>query len=212
MNHKNQSVMREVECSISTADLHDLKNLLSAIIGFADLALDDLDRNHPARPAVAKAMDAAYRAVELSDRLNAAGVPGPVQPAVATNAPSVLVVDDEAIAREILGVYLTRAGYRVRTAENGRAAIAQVRRARPDLVITDIVMPEQEGIQTIVELGRIAPGVPIVAVSGGGPDAGPETDTYLEAARRLGAQRVFRKPIDRAGILAAVAELTCRSV
>ena len=76
------------------------------------------------------------------------------------------------------------------------------------LLLTDIVMPEQEGIETIVELRRMSYRLPIIAVSGGGREAGSETDTYLEWALSLGAQRVFPKPLDRARVLAAVAELT----
>ncbi len=192
------------------SDTHDLKNLLSAVVGFADLALDDLGPGHPARESVEKAMAAARAAAARVDAMiageavvRAVRAPGG---AGAGDVPSVLVVDDERMMREVLCGYLSRAGYRVAAVENGRSAIAEVSRARPDLVITHIVMPEQEGIQTILELRKIAPTLPVIAVSGGGPDHSAY-DTYLSAARNLGADRVFRKPVDRATILAAVAEL-----
>ena len=192
------------------SDTHDLKNLLSAVVGYADLALDDLGPGHPARESVEKAMSTARAAAARVDAMiageavvRAGRAPGG---AAAGDVPSVLVVDDERMMREVLCGYLSRAGYRVAAVENGRSAIAEVSRARPDLVITDIVMPEQEGIQTILELRKIAPTLPVIAVSGGGPDHSAY-DTYLSAARNLGADRVFRKPVDRATILAAVAEL-----
>ena len=193
------------------SDTHDLKNLLSAVVGYADLALDDLGPGHPARESVEKAMSAARAAAARVDAMiagEAAARRGGLAAAgaAAGEAPSVLVVDDERMMREVLCGYLTRAGYRVAAVENGRSAVVEVARARPDLVITDIVMPEQEGIQTILELRKIAPTLPVIAVSGGGPDHSAH-DTYLSAARNLGADRVFRKPVDRATILAAVAEL-----
>jgi len=73
-----------------------------------------------------------------------------------------------------------------------------------DLIITDIVMPKKEGIETIVELRRDFPEVKIIAMSGGG-NLGP--DTYLQMAKGLGAMRTLTKPIKREDFLKAVWEL-----
>jgi YesN/AraC family two-component response regulator len=72
------------------------------------------------------------------------------------------------------------------------------------VVVTDIVMPNKEGLETIVELRRNMPGVKIIAISGGGRIA--PTD-YLSIAKRLGADRVFAKPVERRALLDAVSEL-----
>ena len=73
-----------------------------------------------------------------------------------------------------------------------------------DLIITDIVMPEKEGIETIMELRRSSPTIPIIAISGGGHET-PEN--YLILAERLGANKSFAKPVDREKMLQAVGEL-----
>lgn len=205
MSEHPRSKDERAEAVRPESEKHELKNLLSAIVGFADLALDDLEPGHPAREGVEKAMAAARIAASRVDAMIVGETARNASPA-ACEGPSVLVVDDERMMREVLCGYLSRAGYRVAAVENGRSAIVEVSRSRPDLVITDIVMPEQEGIQTILELRKIAPTLPVIAVSGGGPDHSAY-DTYLSAARNLGADRVFRKPVDRATILAAVAEL-----
>ncbi len=102
-------------------------------------------------------------------------------------APSILVVDDEPDVRELVKDILESGGYRVLTAANGREALACLGRSDVDLLITDLVMPEQEGIDTIRILRQQKPGLKILAISG---SFGP----YLEVARMLGAQGALRKP------------------
>lgn len=118
--------------------------------------------------------------------------------------PRVLVVDDDDDVRELLRQMLERAGYEVSAAADGRQGIAEYRRSAADLIVLDIVMPEKEGLETIMELRRDDPEVKIIAISGGGR-IGPQS--YIEVARALGAQRTFSKPLDRKDFLAAVREL-----
>jgi len=115
----------------------------------------------------------------------------------------ILVMDDDPQIRDLLKQLLERAGYEVGVAPDGNAGL-KLHRANPaDLVITDIVMPEKEGLETIMEFRRSFPAVQIIAISGGGR-IGPRE--YLNTARAMGAQKTFQKPVDLQELLAAVRE------
>lgn len=117
----------------------------------------------------------------------------------------ILVVDDDYQMREMLGVILERKGYDVKTASDGNAAI-QLQQTKPfDIIITDIIMPEKEGLETISELRRGYPRLKIIAISGGGRY---RPEGYLELAKQLGADLVLAKPFGSWEILSAVKELT----
>jgi DNA-binding NtrC family response regulator len=113
----------------------------------------------------------------------------------------ILVIDDEREIREMLRDLLRTQGYEVMTAANGTAATRLHQQQPADLVITDIFMPEKEGIETILELQRGWPGLKIIAISGGGGDHNVD---YLGAARQLGAFCSISKPFDLDDLLAAV--------
>lgn len=112
--------------------------------------------------------------------------------------------DDEGV-RDILKKALVSFGYEVEEAANGILAMAAYRRQPCDLVITDLVMPEKDGLETIRELRRDNPAVKIVAMSGGGRTLGPG-QLYLETAQLFGAYRVLAKPFTTAALLKAVSE------
>ncbi|NLZ16794.1 MAG: response regulator [Desulfobulbaceae bacterium] len=116
----------------------------------------------------------------------------------------VLVIDDDAQIRLMLREVLGWAGYEVLEAENGRKGQLAQRQHRADLVITDLIMPEQEGLETIAALKKEFPDLKIIAVSGGGR-VSPEM--YLPTAQELGADVVFRKPFNIQRLSAAVKEL-----
>jgi CheY-like chemotaxis protein len=116
----------------------------------------------------------------------------------------ILVVDDDARFRAGLQDILIQAGYEVETACNGEEACQTFKRLPVDLLITDILMPEKEGIQTITALRRVCPGLRIIAISGGGKD-GPIF--YLEMAKEFGANVTLQKPFNKAQILEAVENL-----
>lgn len=117
---------------------------------------------------------------------------------------TILLVDDDDVLLEILSDALTQAGYQVALASDGQAAITYYARYPTDLVITDLVMPEKEGIQLIVELKRLNSKVKIIAISGAGQSLQAE---YLKMALLLGAQRGLAKPFSEAQILQAVSEV-----
>jgi DNA-binding response OmpR family regulator len=116
----------------------------------------------------------------------------------------VLIIDDDEQIRVLLEQMMHWAGFEVMVAENGKVAM-QLQSATPaDLVITDLIMPEQEGLETISRLKREYGGIKIIAISGGGR-IGPEA--YLPAALELGADKVFSKPFDVQEIVDAVREM-----
>ena len=114
---------------------------------------------------------------------------------------SILLIDDDEALRGALRLALERAGYSVVVARDGREGLQLFRHLPPDLVITDIVMEGQEGLETIQVLRRETPGVKIIAMSGGGSRG---DRTFLEAARLLGAQQTLDKPFDVPHLLTAV--------
>ncbi|MCF6186498.1 MAG: response regulator [Desulfobulbaceae bacterium] len=116
----------------------------------------------------------------------------------------ILVIDDDEQMRVLLRQVMEWIGYTVIDAENGRKGMQKQREEPVDLVITDLIMPEQEGLETITSLKREFPEVKIVAISGGGR-IGPEA--YLPAALELGADLVFSKPFDVKEFVTAVREL-----
>lgn len=118
--------------------------------------------------------------------------------------PRILVVDDDEQVRTMLRMTLEAAGYDADEAEDGRQAIRRQREKPADLVITDLIMPEKEGLETIMDLRREWPETKIIAISGGGRIV--PTD-FLWHAKRLGAAEVFQKPIDRKKLLGAVSSL-----
>jgi hypothetical protein len=116
----------------------------------------------------------------------------------------ILVADDETTVRGFLREVLTEDGYEVVEAADGKEAIDQARAGVVDLVITDLVMPEQEGLETIQALRKDVPGARIIAISGA------FRGQFLKAAQLLGANAVLSKPINPELLLATVAEVLVR--
>jgi len=113
----------------------------------------------------------------------------------------VLVIDDDAAVRGYLGELLAEAGYEVHTAADGDAGLSEVERRQISLVITDLVMPEREGLETVKLLRSRFPEVRIIAISGA------FEGEFLKAAALLGADATFQKPIDPDRLLPAVRTL-----
>jgi DNA-binding response OmpR family regulator len=122
----------------------------------------------------------------------------------ASKPSTILLIDDEIEVRTTVSRLLQRAGYEVVTASNGAEALATARFVRTDLVITDILMPEKEGLETITELRREFPQLPVIAVSGGGI---VDPASYLTLAEKLGADRALAKPFGFEELLSTVREL-----
>ena len=116
----------------------------------------------------------------------------------------ILLADDDHQVRSMLKLTLERAGHEVVEAEDGNQAVRLYESNSIDLVVTDIVMPEKEGIETIMELRNMDPQVKIIAISGGGRI---NPDDYLNWARRFGVRHTFTKPVNREQLLEAISDL-----
>lgn len=116
----------------------------------------------------------------------------------------ILVIDDDEQVLDMLYESLTREGYDVLRASNGEHGLRLYRQEPVDLIITDIIMPEKEGIETIIELQQDFPDVKIIAMSGGGRIG---TKDYLHLAKIFGVHRTFTKPVAREQLLDAINEL-----
>ncbi len=116
----------------------------------------------------------------------------------------ILIIDDNEQIRSLLREILELANFVVADAPNGEIGARLFRQQPADLVITDIFMPEKEGLETIRELRREFPDVKIIAISGGGSRG---ELAYLPAAKKLGAHRTFIKPFELDEMLTAVREL-----
>jgi len=104
----------------------------------------------------------------------------------------IFVFDDEISILLMVRKMLEKNGHEVETALNGKEGIELFEKGKPDLLITDIIMPEKEGLETIFTLKKKYPDLKIIAISGGGR-IGP--DEYLPVAKLLGASAVFQKPL-----------------
>lgn len=116
----------------------------------------------------------------------------------------ILVIEDDESTREMLLQLLVRQGYEVTTARDGESGLAAFRSQPSDLVLTDLLMPGKEGLETIRELLDEFVGVKIIAMSGGGRLGNLG---YLAAAEKLGANRVLAKPIDIPVLLQTIQEV-----
>jgi len=116
----------------------------------------------------------------------------------------ILLIDDEACIRRPLQLLLERAGHVVFTAANGMEGVRLWRESSGDLVITDIQMPEKDGLETILELRQLSPQTPILAMSGGHRDGRVDV---LGDATQLGAFRTISKPFGLREMLQAVEQL-----
>nr|WP_298682221.1 response regulator [uncultured Dongia sp.] len=116
---------------------------------------------------------------------------------------SVLLIDDDDMIQATLKAALELAGYDVAIAGNGRDGLRQFSAHRPDIVITDIIMPEQEGIETILAIRKLDPTIPIIAMSGGSSLGSVD---FLAAALSFGATRILNKPFGPKALVNAIRE------
>jgi DNA-binding NtrC family response regulator len=115
----------------------------------------------------------------------------------------ILLIEDDIHLQKLLHQILTLAGYDVNGASNGIEGIKSYHETPADLVITDIIMPEKTGLETISELKKVYPELTIIAMSGGG-----RADVeLLKIAETLGAQRTLSKPFTRAELISTIKEV-----
>ena len=104
----------------------------------------------------------------------------------------ILVIEDENLLSDLLKKFLTRDGHQVLIANDGVEGIKSYYQFRPDLIITDIIMPEKDGIEVIVEVLKDNPELPIIAISGG--RRAVTADFNLDSAEMLGVKGILQKP------------------
>ena len=121
--------------------------------------------------------------------------------------PVILLIEDDRDLRAMLKAALVRKDFTVIEAENGKEALAQFKPGITDLVITDLIMPEEDGLKVIMKIREKKPGIKVVAISGGGK-AGP--GSYLSLAKALGADAIFPKPFSVADLILKIENLLSR--
>jgi len=114
---------------------------------------------------------------------------------------SILIVDDEPQVRDLLQLMLQDAGHTTVTAADGREAVDMMASRKFDIVLTDLLMPERDGLEFIADIRKNHPAVRIVAMSGGGHIA---RDSYLRIAKGFGAHVLLPKPFDHAAVIGAI--------
>ncbi len=118
--------------------------------------------------------------------------------------PRILIVDDDVQIRDLLRIKFELEGFDVSAAADGNEALALHSKEPFKMVITDIIMPEKDGIETITEISKINPGTKIIAMSGGGRIT---PKSYLLMAKQFGAARTFTKPVNLKELVTAVRDL-----
>ncbi len=116
----------------------------------------------------------------------------------------VLLIDDEPMVRKVVRKMLERQGHVVVEAENGRVGLAELRKSPFDLVVTDVVMPEVEGLEVLMTVRQHYPTLPVVVMSGTGHALALRS---LDSASKLGATATLQKPFASD----ALAQAICRS-
>ncbi len=122
--------------------------------------------------------------------------------------PSLLIIDDDDLLREALALALREKGFTVYEARDGDEGVRLFRVEPADLVLTDIVMPNKEGLATLMELRRDHPRLGLIAMSGGLAHDAP---LYLKLARTLGANHVLKKPFTVDTLLRTIDEVLATS-
>jgi CheY-like chemotaxis protein len=118
--------------------------------------------------------------------------------------PGILIVEDDKELREMLKISLVRRKFTVLEAGSGKEAIIHFKPSITDLVVTDLIMPEEDGLKVIMKLRELKPSIKVIAISGGGK-AGP--GSYLNLAKALGADAVFSKPFSTNDLIVKIEEL-----
>ena len=117
--------------------------------------------------------------------------------------PRILIVEDDEELRLVLTRALARAGYQVIEAKSGVEALKLLRVEPPDVVLTDIVLPDEDGIGLIMKIRTGYPDIPVLAMSGGVANSA----LYLDIARKLGARSILAKPFRAEQVLQALEEI-----
>lgn len=116
----------------------------------------------------------------------------------------ILIIDDDPAIRDIFTQLLESKNYSVETAGEGKEGLVRMRERMPDLIITDIMMPEMDGLELVQTIRQLDPNLPVIAISGGMQTAAMN---FLPLAEKFGACKVFEKPVGLTKLLGAVEDL-----
>jgi CheY-like chemotaxis protein len=119
----------------------------------------------------------------------------------------ILLVDDNAVVRRLLQDLLTMESYDVVAVASGREAIEALTTFAVDAVVTDLYMPDMDGLELIVEMRKLYPGLKIIAISGGSSRLGARQADHLGTARAIGADAVLKKPFEPDELISALRQL-----
>lgn len=198
------------------ADLSDLADLFDLIVLSNTRLLAAVDPSSWPAELARAAIIAAERGLTLAGQMlgadivdGAANTDPSAGEMTTLTQPTVLVVDDDPRLLQLMSEAFTRGGFRTFSANNGRVAMQILRAAAPDLLVTDIVMPEMEGLATIREAKQLMPDLQVIAITGGG-EYGRDR-TYLRWAEHLGADEVLAKPFKCSSLLTAARLLLDRT-
>jgi CheY-like chemotaxis protein len=178
----------------------DLYELLAVIIGVCESLAENLS-DCPQHAELARVgILAADRAADLVANLRMNTFTEDA-PAGAEHPRKVLVVEDDPDLLMLLTAAFVREGFQTFSAPNGRLGVEMVKTLKPDLMVTDIVMPEMEGIGAILEARRCSPATKVIAISGGGHYG--RSQNFLVWAQELGADEVLAKPFRMSSLIMA---------
>jgi CheY-like chemotaxis protein len=185
---------------------HDLKNLLAVILGVCESLAERARPGSEEAELALVGLLAAEKAGRLAGRLQDEPARPPTAHAPVLVRPegqgrTVLVIEDDPELLKLMTAAFARAGFKAYSALNGRLGVQLLRALKPDLMVTDIVMPEKEGIATIIEARAVAPDTAVIAISGGG--AYGRSDNFLQWAEELGADEAMAKPFPMSQLLSA---------
>ena len=184
---------------------HDLQNLLAVILGVCESLAEDFDTTSEQGELARVGLLAAERAAGMVSKLKSDPrqrcAIGSAPPAPAGQGASVLIVEDDPDLLHLMTQAFVRAGFSTHGAQNGRVGVRMLGELQPDLMITDIVMPDMEGIATIIEAKRCAPDTRVIAISGGGKYG--RSENFLQWAEELGADEVLAKPFAMSSLVVA---------
>ena len=196
---------RPSPAAIPSQPTHDLKNLLAVILGVCESLAETLDPLSEPGELARTGLLAAERAGCLAHQLQAEAAPRTIAPELVPQPEgqgrTVLVVEDDPDLLRLMTSAFARAGFKAYSARNGRLGLQLLRALEPDLMVTDIVMPEKEGIATIIEAKQAAPQTAVIAISGGGQYG--RSGNFLQWAEELGADQVMAKPFPMSQLLCA---------
>jgi CheY-like chemotaxis protein len=116
----------------------------------------------------------------------------------------ILIIEDDKELREMIKTALIRKDHIVLEAENGKEALIHLKPSVTDLVVTDLIMPDEDGLKVIMKIREMKKGIKVIAISGGG-QAGP--GSYLNLAKALGADAVYSKPFSINDLIIKIEDL-----